>query len=104
MRTTIGRSSDMAKGSAPKQARRARPHGVVTGAASGIGAAFAVRLARDGYDLILVARNRARLEEQAGHLRADHGVEVEVLAADLTEPNELRVVEKVAEDAQLDLL
>src|SRR5262249_48248085 len=94
----------MAKNATSKPSHGKRARALVTGASSGIGAAFAVRLARDQHDVILVARNRSRLEEQAQRLRKEHGVDIEVLAADLTELAELRVVEKVAEDAQLDRL
>jgi len=58
---------------------------LVTGASSGIGAVYADRLARRGHDLILVARDRARLEALAVRLARDTGRAVEILPADLTE-------------------
>jgi short-subunit dehydrogenase len=56
----------------------------ITGATAGIGAAFANLLARQGYDLILVSRDQARLEASADHLRSAGHVLVEVLPADLS--------------------
>lgn len=58
---------------------------LVTGASSGIGAVYADRLARRGHDLVLVARDGARLQALADRLRAETGRAVEVLAADLTD-------------------
>jgi short-subunit dehydrogenase len=61
----------------------AKGSALVTGASTGIGAVYADRLARRGYDLILVARDGGRLETLAGRLRAEAGVRVDVLPADL---------------------
>ncbi len=66
---------------------------LVTGASSGIGAIYADRLAARGHDLILVARNEARLKAQAEKLIARHGVAVRVHVADLTDAAGLRGVE-----------
>ncbi|MFN2425034.1 MAG: SDR family NAD(P)-dependent oxidoreductase [Candidatus Binatia bacterium] len=78
---------------------------MVTGASSGIGKSFAEALAARGTDLVLVARNRSRLEELAEQLRRRHNRDVLVMAADLEKPDELAQVEKhLQEDARIDLL
>jgi short-subunit dehydrogenase len=66
---------------------------LVTGASSGIGAVYADRLARRGYDLILVARNRDRLQALATRLKTETGRSVEILVADLGDKADLARVE-----------
>jgi short-subunit dehydrogenase len=67
---------------------------LVTGASTGIGAVYADRLARRGYDLILAARDEARLTALAERLRADAGVKVDVVRADLTVRDDVRRLEQ----------
>jgi short-subunit dehydrogenase len=78
---------------------------LVTGASSGIGAIYADRLARRGYDLILVARNRGRLDGLAKRLRDETGRAVEVVTADLNNKVDLGRIEKLLRtDGRITLL
>ena len=78
---------------------------LITGASSGIGNVYARRLAARGHDLVLVARDGARLGRLADDLRAACGVAVEVLTADLTAPAEIRAVQdRLVEGAPVDIL
>jgi short-subunit dehydrogenase len=78
---------------------------VVTGASSGIGRAFARRLAAEDHSLLLVARRRERLEALATELKAESRGEIEILAADLTRDADLaRVEERLKTEPRLEFL
>jgi short-subunit dehydrogenase len=78
---------------------------LITGASTGIGALYADRLARRGYDLVLVARNRERLNARAQDIGNRTGRAVEVFVADLNDAAALAGVEaKLREDASITLL
>ena len=70
----------------------------VSGASSGIGSTYADRLARRGHDLVLVARDKKRMEALAARLRDETDVAIDILQADLTNPGDLAVVEKRLRD------
>src|SRR5439155_8100567 len=81
------------------------PSVLITGASTGIGAAYAERFARRGHDLVLVARNVARMEALAARLRQETGVAIDLIQADLTQPAELATVEaRLRDDARIGIL
>ncbi|WP_287260902.1 SDR family oxidoreductase [Mesorhizobium sp.] len=81
------------------------PSVLITGASTGIGAAYAERFARRGHDLVLVARDNARMEALAARLSQENGVAIDIIQADLTQPAELAAVEtRLREDASIGIL
>ena len=78
---------------------------LITGASTGIGATYAERFARRGHDLVLVARDKARLDALATRLRQESSVSVDVIQADLTKSDDLSSVEaRLRDDARIEIL
>lgn len=78
---------------------------LITGASSGIGAVYADRLAKRGYDLILAARDEGRLNTLAARLRTETGVKVDVIKADVTRRDDIGKLEaRLRDDAAVRLL
>lgn len=78
---------------------------LITGASTGIGAVYAERFARRGHNLVLVARDKAKLDILADRLQKEHGISVDVLPADLTQSSDLVKVEaRLREDTQIGIL
>ena len=75
---------------------------LITGASTGIGAVYADRLAKRGYDLILVARSKDKLDDVAKQIQSSTGRKVETLQADLSVPAEVkRVADRLASDSSI---
>jgi short-subunit dehydrogenase len=82
-----------------------KPTALVTGASAGIGAVYADRLAARGYDLILVARRRERLEALSEKLAATYGTNTEIIEADLSKEDDLaRVEQRIGTSSKISLL
>ncbi|QGU87226.1 SDR family NAD(P)-dependent oxidoreductase [Erwinia sorbitola] len=78
---------------------------LITGASTGIGAVYAERFARRKHDLVLVARDKTKLEKLAERLRQENGISVDVLPADLTQNEDLVTVEeRLREDSRIGIL
>src|ERR1700744_5171918 len=78
---------------------------LITGASTGIGAVYADRLARRGYDLVIVARNQDKLNALAKKLTTETGRSIEVVAADHASKDERAKVKKILrEDASITML
>ena len=78
---------------------------VITGATSGIGAAYARRLAKDGHDLVITGRRKEIIQQLADELTKQYNVKIKVILADLSLDNDIqKVVEAIKSLENLDIL
>ena len=78
---------------------------LITGASTGIGAIYAERFAQRGHNLVLVARDKNRLDALSARLHEKHGVAIDVIQADLTQTIDLMTVEaRLRDDASIGIL
>lgn len=87
----------------PSHADR-RPVALITGTSSGIGQAYAERLAADGFDLVVVARRAERLQDLKQRLESAHGVDVQALVADLSTAAGMDAVDSAAQDSRIEMV
>lgn len=81
------------------------PTVLITGASAGIGATYADRFARRGHDLVLVARNKEKLDSLSHRLHQEYGIAVDVLQADVTNADDLATVEaRLRDDSRIGIL
>ncbi|MBK0034824.1 SDR family oxidoreductase [Erwinia sp. S43] len=82
-----------------------KPSVLITGASTGIGAVYAQRFAQRGHDLVLVARDKAKLAALAERLQRENGVAVDILPADLTQSDDVATVEaRLRDDTKIGIL
>ena len=85
-------------------ARRYGPWAVIAGASAGVGESFALKLARTGINLVLIARNQQSLDQVARRVKTESAVEVRTLPLDLTSPDLLERVRAITDDVAVGLL
>lgn len=95
---------DNRDGTSPRRAPAPRPRALITGASSGLGRGYAHALAAQGYDLVLVARDEARLQELADRLQAVESTHAEVVAADLSTRDGIDAVRRIIDAETVDVL
>jgi hypothetical protein len=81
-----------------------RQTALITGASGGIGRDLALLLARDGCDVVLVARGEAKLRALAAELEAAHAIKARVVVADLAQPEAPREIASAVSDLEIDVL
>lgn len=81
-----------------------KPYTLITGASEGIGRGFAVARAAQGHNLVIVARNGARLRDLAAELTAEHQIEIRVVEQDLSLPGAAMAIRDAIEDLPIDCL